>query len=303
MALLVGIIPFIVIFVVFISRFFLKSEFTRSSYILAVSLSSWALIFGYIRPLGIFYGGADIGFGMIMLFSPLLSVPMGLVGLFIGKDFGLKKSIFISFVSILIWVGLSLAWNRMILNEKEESERKSKLNCEKMAYHCAIKEDRLDELPRLKENGFDTESKDGWGRTALIANLGQKKVVEALLKIGADPNATDAHGYTALYIVLLRRTQPSLETAQLLIDFGANVNQMHSKGSSPLRGAVAGKKNAITEFLLNNGADPKLTNSEGVSVCDIVRTNPQLGIGIINQKCHLEDRPIDSDSTYTRVTH
>jgi uncharacterized protein len=82
---------------------------------------------------------------------------------------------------------------------------------------------------------------------------GDKHAVRALLKQGADVNATDADGTTAL---LWASYRDDIESADLLIGGGANVNAANDLGATPLWTASLNGSPAMVRTLLRAGANP-----------------------------------------------
>ena len=83
---------------------------------------------------------------------------------------------------------------------------------------------------------------------------GQNDAVELLLNNGADVNAVDGFGRTALWYVALGG---HADTARLLISRGANVNAPkgnYSRGTTPLEKAIEDGEKDVVEVLLENGA-------------------------------------------------
>jgi ankyrin repeat protein len=85
------------------------------------------------------------------------------------------------------------------------------------------------------------------------ARNGDKNAVRALLKQGADVNATDADGTTAL---LWASYRDDIESADLLIRGGANVNAANDLGATPLWTASLNGSTAMVRTLLKAGANP-----------------------------------------------
>ena len=82
---------------------------------------------------------------------------------------------------------------------------------------------------------------------------GDKNAVRALLKQGANVNATDADGTTALHWASYR---DDIESADLLIRAGANVNAANDLGATPLWTASLNGSTAMVRTLLKAGANP-----------------------------------------------
>jgi tankyrase len=101
-----------------------------------------------------------------------------------------------------------------------------------------------------------------------------------LLAAGADVNATDKNGVTALHHAVRFRNPAAVKA---LIEHGADVNQVCRKsGSTPLHRAVtstgapgtAGKREEAIEIirlLMAAGADPTITNKSGRKAADYVK--------------------------------
>lgn len=82
------------------------------------------------------------------------------------------------------------------------------------------------------------------------------KNLQALLDAGADPNATDWLGKTALHFAA---EKGDLEAAQLLIERGADMNAVEAEyRSTPLSEAAGSGRLGIARLLLENGADPHI---------------------------------------------
>ena len=99
---------------------------------------------------------------------------------------------------------------------------------------------------------------------------------KALLKLGANPNATDEEGQTALHSAVawfqpfmsdmlwrVHHTDP--EVLEALIEGGAKLNVQDKKGVTPLLLACRNGNTKAAEFLSQRGADVKLTDGYGWS--------------------------------------
>ena len=101
------------------------------------------------------------------------------------------------------------------------------------------------------------------------------EVVASLLRAGADPNAGDANGSTALMIAAESNTLPRV--LSLLIDAGARVNAQEKNDWTPLMFAVKWNPNPdIARTLIEAGANTKLIARGGVTVWDLAQSNNAL---------------------------
>jgi ankyrin repeat protein len=102
----------------------------------------------------------------------------------------------------------------------------------------AAKEGDFDAAKTLLENGADANAKDKQGRTALMkaANMGYTGIVRVLLDAGADVNAKNQDLTTAL---MWAASEGHAAVVELLLDAGADVNAKADKGVTALMAAVA----------------------------------------------------------------
>lgn len=164
----------------------------------------------------------------------------------------------------------------------------------------AAREGCVDCIPLLVELGADVNAATPDGINGLISALinGHYDVAAALIEAGADVNHVDKTGRSALYAAIDFSTMPAsnrpapyvlhneltaLDVARMLLERGADVNvrltsmppyrakldrgndTMLNAGTTPLlRAAKAGDVPAI-RLLLEHGADPTLTNRDGIN--------------------------------------
>ena len=110
--------------------------------------------------------------------------------------------------------------------------------------------------------------------------LGCIEAVEFLLTAGADPCHYDASGRSVLSIASLTG---STMIAKLLIDAGADVNQVNLNGSklNPLMLACEKKHDDMVLLLLQSGADPNLQTGTGQTALLSVDYSDYRSLGIV----------------------
>ncbi len=146
-------------------------------------------------------------------------------------------------------------------------------------------------LNLLVKRGAEIEARDQFGRTPLYmaAVYGNAEAAAFLIARGADVNAKDTNGRTPLCgaITLNNVANPNPEVVKILIDAGANINNVTDRGgSTPLHQAIAwgwdpphyeGDANLIMiELLLEAGADVYARNSSGVTPLDFAHNKPEI---------------------------
>jgi cytohesin len=107
---------------------------------------------------------------------------------------------------------------------------------------------------------------------------GQDEVVKALIAKGAEVNARDQFGVTALHIACGSEqdgndpehppygSRPKATTVRTLLDAGADINAASETGVTPLMVAVGVADVDVVEVLLNRGADVSATADIGNTV-------------------------------------
>ena len=108
------------------------------------------------------------------------------------------------------------------------------------------------------------------GKTAIFAaavyyvswedhDIDYPAVIRLLAKAGADLNAQDKDGNTALHLT------HDLESAKTLLELGASINILNNEGDTPLINTGSGE---VAKLLLQAGADPATRNIHGLTALD-----------------------------------
>ncbi|QYS98726.1 ANK_REP_REGION domain-containing protein [Trichoderma simmonsii] len=120
----------------------------------------------------------------------------------------------------------------------------------------------LEEAMKVLLNVFDVDLKayDDWTPLMVAAIWGKISMVELLLAEGADIEARDSGGRTALSLAVFRRRKGVVD---LLISHGAKVNFHDGNGSTPLLTAIDREDKAMVQLLLARGADIELKSKNG----------------------------------------
>lgn len=117
-------------------------------------------------------------------------------------------------------------------------------------------------IEMLLKGGADSEAKNKEGLTALMFAAARECIscAEILLSKGSDINQKNLTQSTALRYAVMNR---HLEMSRLLIDKGADVNVKTTNGDTALMRASQCECAEITILLLKNNADPFIINDKG----------------------------------------
>ncbi|KAM0350446.1 hypothetical protein ACHAP4_010013 [Fusarium culmorum] len=121
-------------------------------------------------------------------------------------------------------------------------------------------------LKIVLDHGFSPNIYTSGGDTALrcAAYYGRMDICELLLKSGADPDLTPEGAVTTPLIQAV--TRGDLDMVKLLIKYKVTIDNRETSvwSRTPMHIAVDSKKPAIVQYLLAQGADPNVRDSEGV---------------------------------------
>ena len=110
--------------------------------------------------------------------------------------------------------------------------------------------------------GANINAKDADGMTALMhaASFARDKVTKLLLKHGADVKIRDSSGKTAL---MYAADHEKDDVAKLLLEHGADVNAKDKSGNTALMFAADHQKDDVARLLLEHGADVNAKDKSG----------------------------------------
>ncbi|XP_068563207.1 cyclin-dependent kinase 4 inhibitor C [Cebidichthys violaceus] len=121
------------------------------------------------------------------------------------------------------------------------------------------------DLPRvlfLLSNGANVNGFNKYNRTALqVVKFGNAAVVEALLGAGADVNLRDP--VCSLTVMHDAAREGYIDSARVLLDYGADTNLVDEKGNLPLHLAAREGNLEATRLLIGCTANPRAPNGAG----------------------------------------
>ena len=147
----------------------------------------------------------------------------------------------------------------------------------------------------LLKSGADCNTGNEEGATLLMlaAGAGQIDMVEVLIAAGAEVDATDARGWTALMKGLFNYEQnrgfPDVVSA--LIEAGADIEHQVSYGTRPLMIAAGYGEASVVEVLLLAGVDVGAVNEGGRNAKTMAETKDY--VEVVNQLHMHEIRKAD----------
>lgn len=143
--------------------------------------------------------------------------------------------------------------------------------------------------PNIKSYDVATdENNDDYSYVLLPLNsaviCGDIEIVDALLKNGANPNASTGNGtHAAHHLSQIRHRDTAVSIGGLLISYGADVNARDGSGHTPLMVAAGHNRFAATQALLELGASSSARSRSGETARDIAyRLDAQRALRILD---------------------
>lgn len=133
----------------------------------------------------------------------------------------------------------------------------------------------------------------GWPILSIACLLGENDIAQQLIKQGADVNAVDSSGYTALHRA---SSKDQVKTVSFLLAAGATVNIENSKQETPLFLAAESGAYKTVQLLLSKGADPAILSSNKSSALAVAISNQRNEVSLL-----LVEKQLDKDSIHAAL--
>jgi ankyrin repeat protein len=166
--------------------------------------------------------------------------------------------------------------------------------------HVAASKMTQEIVQLLIENSTNIDLRNNKGQTALhkASQRGQPDIIQLILNHGADVDAPDNDGSTPLHLAISGRSSKEasstssgeiaiseerleevrLETVQLLLKHGANVNLQDHIGQAALHKALQCGHLGIIELILNHNADVDALDHDGSTPLHLAISEPEASL-------------------------
>ncbi len=126
-----------------------------------------------------------------------------------------------------------------------------------------------------------------------------REIVNFLIKAGANINAQDNGGGTALVVISASNRKDLLGIARRLLEAGANPNIQAGDGNTPLLLALNSQNRDIAKLLINSSADVNIKNNKDDFALNmaIFRREPELAKLLIAKGAHVNNQSIQTGNT------
>ena len=283
---MIPLVPFYLVAVLIAWSLYRKEKWLAPA-LLALSFSSIALVFLFVRDLTPRSGNVDIGFSVAMYASAAVTIPFGGFGWYLGKKLNMRLALLISIVGLCLNFLMAYAYQHLVKKNSESPKTIDIFDCSKLPYHCAIRDNRLADIPTFKNSEIDIDAHDSSSRTALWYGINNVEAVKVLLENGANPESFNYRSITPLGYVLVVSLNPNLPVARLLIKHGAQINRTigFRKKISILNVAIINKNIDVINFALENGADPHFVDGFNKDACERLKKMPMDQIINLTKYC------------------
>lgn len=128
------------------------------------------------------------------------------------------------------------------------------------AYHFAAESGDIEMITIIREAGGNAMARDKNGRTPLTLVLNSTDdIIQAVL--GSNKDISDSDGNTPIHIAVTQKVPP--EKLRLLVSMGYPINRRNSNGLTALAEAANLGQADLLRVLLENGANPYITDNKG----------------------------------------
>lgn len=150
----------------------------------------------------------------------------------------------------------------------------------------AAQKNSYNELKSILEQGLCSPNQkdlNGVPAICLAAFRGNLKCIKLLIQQGADINATDTFGRSALNTACGQFGDNCIKTVKYLIDKGADINLPDQWGETGFRRIIErfGELDIHIDIIrqcIERGADIHIANSDGESILDVMQAKKYQGI-------------------------
>ncbi|CRK98534.1 CLUMA_CG011885, isoform B [Clunio marinus] len=156
---------------------------------------------------------------------------------------------------------------------------------ESTALHLAADDGNVECVSLLLSKGADAKVKNHRGLTPLhlAARTSSLEVVEVLLRDGnADPNAEDFDHRTPLHAAV-GKSDSAFDILETLISWGANVNAKDVYGFTALHLAALDSLAHCVEMLIYHGADVSTKSRKGTTALNVINRKTPASLAMVNQ--------------------
>lgn len=139
--------------------------------------------------------------------------------------------------------------------------------------HYAVTTGAIEIVMLLVEHGADVNSQDRYGSSPLRKAIWKNniKIAEYLIDRGADVNARNREGDTLLMYTIKNRVR--FEFVRLLIENDADLNAGNNNDFLPLRAAILNQRMETIRYLVENGANINVRDTEFTPLDEAIREN------------------------------
>jgi len=141
----------------------------------------------------------------------------------------------------------------------------------------ACEHDSIGAIHILIKNGADVNARDRYEETPFfkVCEGGHMDTARLLLEKGADVNVGNRFGYTSLHSISIDWTQNPVSRIHFLVSHGADIDVKDRDGNTPLHWACFHSRPDTARLLLENGADPGISNNSAFTPLDAAMDIPE----------------------------